>query len=549
MKLRATITSSNSLPGWTWFAPFILFHAASQIALLFKYDQGISTFYLPTAIAIVLVNWWGVWRVLPAMYLVVTLNTYFWGIEDWRLWPVYSLSEVIGVLLSYYLFRIVVQGNYWLPATRALIQFVIFGLLIPITIELILLQFTLIYFNHQTWETFGSLFARNWLGEFMANFGVSIPLLYSITPWMQRKGWLLHPPQQELLRSEPTPILKRVEIAFIYLGLLVLSVFIPFEKYWFAFGIISLYVAIRFGFGEAAFCNLFVFLITYIIPLLITGSQSRLFSSDELLFSIFLGNLMLSLFVAVTGRVISDLQLIETRLQFQNQELENTNKELDRFVYSASHDLSAPLKSILGLVTISRLEAGSQASPGYLNEIEKSVLKLDSFIAEILDYSRNKRQQVVAEQIELRKLCEEILENLHYLDNYNKIKVDLNALDQGILQQDKIRLKIILSNLISNAIKFQKREPGHQPVIKISSKRLSERTLIQVEDNGEGIKPELSPKIFEMFFRASDRVSGSGLGLYIAKESASKIGATISHQSEYGKGSVFTVELPELEAN
>ena len=70
--------------------------------------------------------------------------------------------------------------------------------------------------------------------------------------------------------------------------------------------------------------------------------------------------------------------------------------------------------------------------------------------------------------------------------------------------------------------------------------------MIYVEDNGEGIRPELSSKIFEMFFRASDKSKGSGLGLYIAKESAQKIGAKISMKSEYGKGSKFTVEVPEL---
>lgn len=535
---------TKQLPWWTWLAPIVAIHLASQISLAFKYDQGVSTFYIPTAIAIVLINWWGFWRVAPAMYIVVTLNTYYWDVTDWRLWPVFSASEVIGVSLSYFLFRSVSKGKYWLPNTDHLIRFIIFALLIPITIELLLLQLTLIYFSHQTWNNFGELFLRNWLGEFMANFGIATPLLFSFTPYFQRKGWLQKPPVKPLTRTQPTQR-QRIEMILTCLTLAILSMVLPFEKYWFVFGIVSLFVAIRYGFEEAVFCNLYVFLITYVIPIIVQGPLT-LFSSDEMILSIFLGNLLLSLFVAITGRVITDLHLAEYRLQKKNQELENTNKELDRFVYSASHDLSAPLKSVLGLVTISRLESGNQPAPQYLNEIEKSVLKLDSFIGEILDYSRNKRLNVVAEQIELKKLCEEILENLRYLENYNAIKIDLNELEANIIHQDKVRLKIILSNLISNAIKFQKKDPTHRPTIKISSKRNSRKMLIQVEDNGEGIKPELSPKIFEMFFRASDRTNGSGLGLYIAKESANRIGAKISHQSEYGQGSVFTVEVPEL---
>lgn len=539
-------TESQKLPWWTWVAPFLLIHAASQISLVFKYDQGVSTFYLPTAIAIVLVNWWGLWRVVPAMYTVVIINSHFWGVEDWRLWPIFSVSEVIGVIISYYLFRKIIKGKYWLPNTRQLILFIVFALLIPITIELVLLQFTLIQFGEQSMDTFGILFLRNWLGEFMANFGISIPLLYSVTPLMQHKGWLLSPPEQLLARPVSGSIMQKVEKGIIYSSLIILTILIPFEKYWFAYGIISLYVAIRFGFGEAAFCNLFVFAITYVIPAFSRSSPGQLFSSQDMLYSIFLGNLLLSIFVAITARVISDLQLVEKQLHNQNEELENTNKELDRFVYSASHDLSAPLKSILGLVTISKMDASPQSSNLYLNEIEKSVLKLDSFIAEILDYSRNKRQEVLAEQVKLRELCQEILDNLKYTEDFANVKIDLLDLDVNTIQQDKVRMKIILSNLISNAIKFQKRIPGHTQTIKISSQRESKNTMIHVEDNGEGIRPELSPKIFEMFFRASDRSKGSGLGLYIAKESAQKIGAKISMKSEYGKGSKFTVEVPEL---
>lgn len=546
MNLTKTIDSQNKLPWWTWLAPFVLFHLASQIALLFKYDQGVSSFYIPTAIAVVLINWWGVARVIPAMYLITTLNTYYWGVEEWWLWPVFSASEVIGVILSFYLFRKLMKGQYWLPSTRQLILFIVFALLIPLVFELILLQYTLTYFGHQSVTNFGEFFLRNWLGEFMANFGITIPLLYTITPVMQRNGWLLEPPDQLLARPATSGTIKRVEIGIIYCSLVALSILIPFEKYWFAYGIISLYVAIRFGFGEAVFCNLFVFMFTYVLPSYFSQSPALLFNGDDPLYSIFLGNLMLSLFVAITGRVITDLQIAEKQLHLQNQELENTNKELDRFVYSASHDLSAPLKSILGLVTISKMDSSPQSADLYLNQIERSVHKLDSFINEILDYSRNKRMSISFEQVELKELCQEIFDNLKYMDDFANIEVDLNELQQSTIQQDKVRLKIILSNLISNAIRFQKRTPGHRSIIKISSRRDSKNTLIDVEDNGEGIRPELNPKIFEMFFRASDKSNGSGLGLYIAKESAQKIGAKISLKSEYGKGSTFTIEVPEI---
>ena len=538
----SSYAQAKQLPWWTWVAPFFLFHVASQLSLSFKFEQGVTTLYLPTAIALVLVNWWGFWRVVPCMYIVVILNTYYWGIEDWYLWPVHSAPEVIGVILSYGLFKLV-KGQYWLPSTRHLILFIVMGIAIPITIELLLLQAILIYFGHHTYSTFFNLFAYNWLGEFMANVDLTLPLLYSVTPYMQRRGLLLNPPSKLLSTGPAFNWAKCIELVCIHIGLLLLSFSIPFEKYWFAYGIITLYVAIRFGFGAAIFSNLFVFIITYIVPQLLSDGNP-VFDSQDLL-AIFLGNILLSVFVAITGRVITDLWTIENTLQIQNQELEATNKELDRFVYSASHDLSAPLKSILGLVTISKLEAGKEPSSQYLNEIERSVLKLDSFIGEILDYSRNKRLTITTEQFELKALCQEILENLKYLDDYHKIEVDMNDLNHSAIRQDKTRLKIILSNLISNAIKFQKKTPGHKALIKISAAWQFKNLVIRVEDNGEGIRPEFSPKIFEMFYRASGNSSGSGLGLYIARESAVKIGGRLSHQSEYGKGSVFILEIPE----
>lgn len=544
--MTQTIDSQHRPPWWTWLAPFILFHIACQIALLFKYDQGVSTFYIPTAIAVVMINWWGVARVIPAMYIVTTLNTYYWGVEEWWLWPVFSASEVIGTLISYFLFRKLVKGKYWLPTTRDLILFTFFALLIPIAIELVLLQTTLLYFEVQSGSSFGEFFIRNWLAEFMANFGISLPLLYSLTPVMQHKGWLTEPPDELLPLPSAPSLTKKIEIGIIVAFIGTLSLLIPFEKYWFAYGIISLFVAIRYGFGEAIFFNFFVLLITYVIPSYLSQSSGQLFNGNSALYSIFLGNLLLSIFVAITGRVISDLQNTERLLHIQNQELENTNKELDRFVYSASHDLSAPLKSILGLVSISKIDADPKSTEVYLNQIENSVLKLDSFINEILDYSRNKRMEISAEQLELKALCEEILDNLKYMDDFANIQVDLNGLTQTTIQQDKVRLKIILSNLISNAIRFQKRIPGHQSLIKISSSRDLDVTLIHVEDNGEGIRPELNQKIFEMFFRASDTSKGSGLGLYIARESAQKIGARITLRSVYGKGSTFTVVAPDL---
>jgi signal transduction histidine kinase len=171
------------------------------------------------------------------------------------------------------------------------------------------------------------------------------------------------------------------------------------------------------------------------------------------------------------------------------------------------------------------------------------VLKLEAFISDILDYSRNKRLSQAPEAVNLKELCVEILDNLKFIDGFQQIKIELEDFKPNIVTVDKSRLKIILNNLLSNAIKFQ-RKSDESSFIKVSAQSNSNSILIKVEDNGQGIRPEYQQRVFEMFFRANDSVRGSGLGLYIAKEAAEKIGGTIKIDSGYGKGSIFTVEIP-----
>ena len=150
------------------------------------------------------------------------------------------------------------------------------------------------------------------------------------------------------------------------------------------------------------------------------------------------------------------------------------------------------------------------------------------------------------QQIQLKELCTEIVENLKYMENFSEIEIDYTGLQQQEIRNDKTRVKIILNNLLTNAMKYQKHTLGHRPCIRISSHQQLNSVVIEVEDNGEGIRPELQENIFNMFFRGHERSVGSGLGLYIAREAAEKIGGTISMKSEFGKGATFSLKLMNL---
>jgi signal transduction histidine kinase len=540
------IPKSHPLPWWTWILPLFIFFAGTQISLWSNVTTGSSLFYFPVPFALILTYWWGP-RVLLPFYLNATLCAGFWGLDRIELWPLYGFPEALFVFLSWLIFIRLLKGQCWFPDIRQTIYFLLGGILIPLIIYKFLLETIFVLAGDVPKEKFWHLLVTTSLGDFISIFGVSVPVLYFLTKKMSDAGLAFFdfpvPDKISLVGEKLKSGRKKLEIIFIAILVGYSSTVLNFGDYWFIYGVVSLYVAIRFGFGITLIFNTYILIVTYILPSIFETGFTSSFILDEEKLKTQLGSSLLFVFSAITGRVMSDNEKAEKRLSLQNLELEQTNRELDRFVYSVSHDLSAPLKSILGLVNIGRLTKNSEEQLSYLGKIESSVRKLEVFIREVLDYSQNKRLDVVKEQIQLKELCSEILDNLRYIEEFGNVLVDLNGLSELAITNDKTRLKIILNNLLTNAVKYQKRIPGHQHLIRVSSLQKSDKVLIDIEDNGEGIHPDVQSKIFNMFFRGHHRSSGSGLGLYIAKETAERIGGSIFVRSEYGKGAIFTVEL------
>lgn len=232
----------------------------------------------------------------------------------------------------------------------------------------------------------------------------------------------------------------------------------------------------------------------------------------------------------------------EEQLKTRNSELLKSNMELDKFVYSVSHDLRAPLSSMLGVIGISEEDTKEPETKEHLAMLKASIKKLDLSISDILDYSRNSRLEVNKENIDLRQMLDKITDNLKYKNrNQVEIKVELN--DKAQFVSDKNRVNIILNNLISNAITYQ--DPKNSdPLVNVKVDMTDTETNIVVKDNGIGISKELQEKIFEMFFRGSESSDGSGLGLYIVKESVEKLKGKIAVKSIPGKGSEFSILIP-----
>lgn len=238
---------------------------------------------------------------------------------------------------------------------------------------------------------------------------------------------------------------------------------------------------------------------------------------------------------------ISQLKKAEKQLKNQNEKLKKLNAELDRFVYSASHDLRAPLASLLGLIDLSKREPLNATLKEYLNLMDKSIVKLDGFISDITDYSRNLRLKEATQKVNFKNLSNEIYSSLVYMSSDN-INFSVSVKGKYDFYSDIDRLKLVLSNLISNSIRY--RSSRKKPFVKINVEKKKDKAIIKVIDNGIGIEKKYQKKVFEMFFRANDQNTGSGLGLFIVKETTDKLRGKIKLESMVGKGSTFTLEIP-----
>src|ERR1044071_8714544 len=294
--------------------------------------------------------------------------------------------------------------------------------------------------------------------------------------------------------------------------------------------------------------------------ILVTGTVSEEFAVnclkqgvDDYILKNNLSRLPAAILNSLNQREMESRRLVtELKLRDQNEELIKTNDllrkinmELDNFVYSVSHNLRAPLMSVLGLVTIARMEEKSRdkSSDNLFNMIEHSIHRLDDTLKEILDYSRNARTETAITEVHLESIFNDTLERLKYLKGFDRIKKQIRIDSEIPIYSDAYRLSIIFQNLMSNSIKYQDVEKAESFIsveVDISDREIQ----IRFSDNGMGIREEYLPRMFSMFFRATERSEGAGLGLYIVKESVSKLGGEISLESTFNEGCTFNIRIP-----
>jgi signal transduction histidine kinase len=233
----------------------------------------------------------------------------------------------------------------------------------------------------------------------------------------------------------------------------------------------------------------------------------------------------------------------KNELLIRNKELVEAHKDLDRFVYSVSHDLRSPLMGILAVSNLLNRSESLTEVKEYSHLISKNVNRLDEFIHNLLEYYKIKRGELSIKDINFNELLATLAEIYESDAKSKNINMTYEVTQKESFNNDPLVIIVAIQNLISNAIKYQ-REDCTNKWVKITAIVEGSKATIVVEDNGIGIHEEYISRIFEMFYRATTAAMGSGIGLYNAKHALDKLGAEIKVNSVLHEGTRFEIIIP-----
>jgi signal transduction histidine kinase len=241
----------------------------------------------------------------------------------------------------------------------------------------------------------------------------------------------------------------------------------------------------------------------------------------------------------------ADIYFTKKELKDKNERLKKVHSEMSQFVYSLSHELRGPLMSISGVSKLAKMETKDPEILEYFDMIDSATLRLDDFIYKMLDFYRSTKIENKVTEINFKEIVESQLDAYREKWELENIKIKVDIEQKGVFYSDDAKIRVILNNLFSNAYKFQK-EFNEGKFINLSVVVKNKKATITIEDNGIGIDEKYHPVIFNLFQRATQKNVGSGLGLYMVKESVAQMGGEIQLNSVIDHGAIFIISLPSL---
>ncbi len=326
--------------------PFFVASLGTWLSISFKTDPGASLWYLPTALGIVMVYWWGP-RALLGVYLNAVVWAPLWDLP-WQRAPLYALPETIEVGLSWLLFVKFARGKYWLPDLRNVAVFLLFGSMVPTLFANVYLV-TQLYLlgdipQNTIWDNWQILVSADMATQLV----LAVPILLILSRFMLGRGWVL-----AYENISPLPFLidnrnSRFDIVFIatiFITALVLIALFPNQPLWIFYGLLMIMIAIRYGVNMAVIGTSWIGILAYLLPVILTGKLGLPSSSYQDFLSTNFNILFLCGVTLITGRAISDLSTeIAERKQSEEKLLNAEAKyrtlteQIPPIIYTAGRD-------------------------------------------------------------------------------------------------------------------------------------------------------------------------------------------------------------------
>ena len=250
----------------------------------------------------------------------------------------------------------------------------------------------------------------------------------------------------------------------------------------------------------------------------------------------------------VTDQVLARQQVLalNEELRATNSRLSRTNSDLDTFVYTASHDLKAPIANIEGLLNALRHDLPAdvlqgQLVPHLLDLMQGSVARFQQTIGHLTNISQL-QQPEAPETMDLDALIRDVRLDLAPLIEAAAATLTVQIVDCETVRVAPKTLRSVVYNLLSNAVKY--RAPGRPAEVQLRAHCTPQTTVLEVQDNGLGLSETQQGQLFGMFRRLHTHVEGSGVGLFMVKRLIENAGGTIAVRSQPDAGTTFTVTLP-----
>jgi len=236
------------------------------------------------------------------------------------------------------------------------------------------------------------------------------------------------------------------------------------------------------------------------------------------------------------------ISLDVTELTEKEKMLERANKDLETFIYKASHDLRSPIASILGLINVARAEIKEKKALNYFTMVNEVALKQNKMLLNLIKVMSIRGHNLLPQSVEINEVLKQVLQSQKLMSEHKKVKFIIHQEVNDTVFTDREMISTVLFQLIENSILYSRE---HDPETHIHiSKDKHGNYILEVSDNGIGMSEESVNKIFDMFYRASILSRGSGLGLFLAKTAVEKMGGSIDVSSTIKEGSTFTIKLP-----